>query len=100
MNKVWMGITIAALALATGTAVYAAADDDGGFRQMLPLMKQMHPDSSEQQLREMYSNCRGNGQDMSEMMKTGMMGGMTNSMMNGGSMPMDDRTGDSTAAIP
>ena len=43
-----------------GSAVYAASTDNGNgfFEQMLPTMKQMHPDLSDQQLKDMYSTCQ------------------------------------------
>lgn len=81
MKKIWIGLAAAAMVLALGTAVYAATDKDTGFKQMLPQMKQMHPDVSEQQLQEMYNNCNSNGNGMSGMMNDNA-GGMHN-MMNG-----------------
>jgi hypothetical protein len=33
---------------------------------MLPMMKQMHPNLSEEQLQKMYEQCRNNGEKMME----------------------------------
>lgn len=82
MKKVWIVLAAVAMVLALGTAVYAATDEDPGFQQMLPQMKQMHPDVSEQQLQEMYNNCSSSGNGMSGMMNGGA-GGMMQNMMNG-----------------
>jgi hypothetical protein len=90
MKKVWIVLATVAMVLALGTAVYAATDEDSGFKQMLPQMKQMHPNVSEQQLQEMYNNCKRNGNGMSGMMngkaddmKGNMMNGSMQNMMNG-----------------
>lgn len=82
MRKIWIVLAAVALVLALGTAVYAATDKDTGFKQMLPHMKQIHPDVSEQQLQEMYNNCNSNGNGMSGMMH----GGAGDMMGNNGSM--------------
>jgi len=71
MKKVWVVFATVALVLTLGTAAYAASNEDGGFKQMLPTMKQVHPNVSEQQLQEMYSKCQVNGQNTTGMMKNG-----------------------------
>jgi heme A synthase len=62
-KKKWLIVLGAAiLVLAIGTGAYAAADDNGfSFEQMLPFMKQMHPNFSDDQLEQMYNNCHGSG---------------------------------------
>jgi uncharacterized protein YpuA (DUF1002 family) len=87
MKKVWIVLAAVVMVLALGTAVYAATDEDSGFQKMLPQMKQMHPDVSEQQLQEMYNNCNSNSNSMSSMMNGGvtmgnMMNGSMQNMMN------------------
>ncbi|BCG60444.1 FAD/FMN-containing dehydrogenase [Paenibacillus sp. URB8-2] len=82
MKKTWIVLAAVTMVFALGTAVYAATDKDKGFQEMLPQMKQMHPDVSEQQLQEMYNNCKSNGKGMSGMMN-GEAGGMMGNMMNG-----------------
>lgn len=57
-NKFLAGIGVAVLTLGLGTAVYADANN-WSFRDMLPFMKQMHPEASEQQLYNMYESCHG-----------------------------------------
>lgn len=63
MKKLIVGIVTIALVLTLGSAVYAESNDGGqgtfNFGQMLPFMKQVHPDFSEQQLKDMYNNCHG-----------------------------------------
>lgn len=95
MKKVWIVLAAVAMVFALGTAVYAATDKDSGFNQMLPQMKQMHPDVSEQQLQEMYNNCSSNGSGMSGMMNGGGNGMMGN-MMNGS---MQNMMNNSPAAV-
>lgn len=80
MKKLWIVLGAALMVLALGTGVYAAADEGAGFKEMLPFMKQMHPDVSDQQLEEMYNQCHGNGNGMSGMMNS-KMGDMMKSRM-------------------
>lgn len=80
MKKILIGLTAAALVLGIGTAVYAAAADSGLFEQMLPMMKQMHPNMTDQQLQDMFNSCHSNGNG-----GTGM-NGMMGSFQRGGGM--------------
>ncbi|MGG1399924.1 hypothetical protein ABE288_19210 [Bacillus salipaludis] len=70
MKKIAMSIFSAALILAAGTAVFAAGNgnsDNGlNFEKMLPFMEKMHPNSSKEELKNMYKACHGNGGMMSE----------------------------------
>lgn len=58
-NKFLAGIGVAVLTIGLGTAVYGDVNE-WSFRDMLPFMKQMHPEASEQQLNDMYESCHGN----------------------------------------
>lgn len=86
MKKMWIGIATMALVMGIGTAgAYAAAtDNDNGnnnspnfFEQMLPHAKQMHPDLTDEQIKEMYNSCH-NG--------TGTQGMMNNTQLRGSMM--------------
>ncbi|MGG1614513.1 FAD/FMN-containing dehydrogenase [Paenibacillus phoenicis] len=92
MKKLWIGIATMALVMGIGTAgAYAATAENGTedsgkvnnqstFEQMLPHAKQMHPDLSEEQIREMYNSCHGgNGSGAKGMMNNTQMG---SNMMN------------------
>jgi hypothetical protein len=61
-KKVWLGLGVVVLALGVGTAVYAAEDGQSTFQEMLPFMKQMHPQWSDEQLENMYQSCHQNGE--------------------------------------
>lgn len=77
MKKLWIGISTAALVMGIGTAgAYAASDNNDVFKQMLPHAKQMHPNLTEKQLKEMHNNCHnsnGNGSEMQGMMNNKQM---------------------------
>lgn len=83
MKKVGILIAAVVVLMAVGTAaVYASTDEEAVPQQLLPLMKQMHPDSSDQQLQEMYNDCsyKENGRsDMMRGVEKGMMGEMMKS---------------------
>ncbi|MEH7095005.1 hypothetical protein [Neobacillus vireti] len=61
MKKFVVGMIGAAFILGAGTAVFAAGDgssNDGvSFERMLPFMQKMHPDSSKDELKDMYKAC-------------------------------------------
>lgn len=63
MKKFIAGIISASLILGSGTAIMAAGNDstDGlfNFGQMKPQMEEMHPDLTNQELKEMYESCHG-----------------------------------------
>jgi hypothetical protein len=93
MKKLWIGLMALVLVMGIGAAgVYAAAPDKdnntnnsrGTFEEMLPYAKQMHPDLTEQEIKDMYNNCHannGNGKGMGnrQMMNNSELHG---SMMN------------------
>lgn len=78
------------LALGIGTAAYAAEVGPGTFRDMLPFMKDMHPNLNDSELEQMYNSCHQQGRTygdqgrndghMPRMMDNNRMHG--NSMMN------------------
>ena len=75
MKKLWIGLMALVLVMGIGTAgAYAATNNDyndnGFFEKMLPYAKQMHPNLSEEQIKQMYDNCStSNGKGMSGMMR-------------------------------
>ena len=81
MKKWAIGILSSALILGAGTAVFAAGTNNSGegttFEKMLPFMQEMHPDSSKEDLQEMYNACHNNG---------GMMDGANQEGMNNKNM--------------
>lgn len=73
---VWVGAT--AIALIFGTAVYASGSgsDGSGYDQMVPHMKQMHPEMTDTQLEQMVQHCHGADREAVRgqgMMRRGMM---------------------------
>lgn len=85
MKKLWIGLSALVLVMGIGTAgAYAATannDTNGSsfFEKMLPFSKQMHPNLSEDQIKQMHDNCStSNG--------TGMSGMMQNSQYSRGMM--------------
>lgn len=81
MKKWAVGILSSALILGAGKAVFAAGINNSGvgsnFEEMLPFMQEMHPDSSKEDLQEMYNSCHQEG---------GMMEGTDQEGMNGENM--------------
>ncbi|MGG1676451.1 hypothetical protein ACIFOT_11975 [Neobacillus sp. NRS-1170] len=65
MKKFAVGILSTSLILGAGTAVFAAgtnnSDNGFSFEKMLPFMQKMHPNSSKEELKEMYKACHGKG---------------------------------------
>jgi len=65
MKKLAIGVLSAALILGAGTAVFAAGNTDSGdglsFENMLPFMQKMHPNSSKEDLQNMYNSCHKDG---------------------------------------
>lgn len=65
MKKLAVGVLSAAMILGVGTAVFAAGSNDSGdgfsFEKMLPFMQKMHPDSSKEDLQQMYKACHEDG---------------------------------------
>jgi hypothetical protein len=76
MRKWAVGILSSALVLGAGTAVFAAGTNNSGegssFEEMLPFMQEMHPDSSKEDLQEMYNSCHQEGGMMEGTNKEGM----------------------------
>jgi hypothetical protein len=63
LKKLMIGIMSIAFVLGAGTFALAQTDESGEsalpFKEMLPFMKEMHPDFSEDQLQQMYKRCHG-----------------------------------------
>lgn len=71
MKKYLIGIVALGLALGIGTSVLANTieDDIPSFKEMFPLMKQMHPDWTDEELETMYRFCHGEGSNDRGMMR-------------------------------
>lgn len=63
LKKLIIGIMSIAFVFGAGTFALAQTDEPGqtieNFKEMLPFMKEMHPDFSEDQLQQMYKACHG-----------------------------------------
>lgn len=63
MKKIIGGIFVATLVLGIDTWVFAYSNckDEGtlNFDQMFPFMKEIHPNLSENELKNMYNSCHG-----------------------------------------
>ncbi|WP_442596124.1 hypothetical protein [Neobacillus sp. D3-1R] len=61
MKKTIFSISLVSM-LAIGTAAFAAGNDTDlfNFEKMKPFMQQMHPNFSNEELKEMYDTCHGN----------------------------------------
>jgi uncharacterized protein YxeA len=63
MKKILIGIMSLAFVLGAGTFALAQTDESGeatlNFKEMLPFMKEMHPDFSDDELQQMYKACHG-----------------------------------------
>ena len=70
MKKLAIGILSAAFILGAGTAVFAAGNNNSSnssnFKEMVPTMQKMHPNSSKQELKDRYKSCYENGGMMDE----------------------------------
>ncbi|RHW37385.1 hypothetical protein D1B31_16630 [Neobacillus notoginsengisoli] len=66
-----LAIVLMSTAFVLGMGSFALAQTNGSgkailnFKEMLPFMQEMHPDSTEQELQEMYKACHGNGEESS-----------------------------------
>jgi hypothetical protein len=66
MMKKWVICLLSsAFILGAGTAVFATgtslSEDDFSFENMLPFMEKMHPNSTKEELEEMYDTCHKDG---------------------------------------
>ncbi|WHX98751.1 hypothetical protein [Neobacillus sp. DY30] len=77
MKRWAVGFLSSILILGAGTAVFAAGTNNSvesnNFEKLLPFMQKMHPDSSKEELQEMYNSCHKEG---------GMMDGTNQEGMN------------------
>lgn len=69
MKKLISGLFVLVSVFVLATAVFAVnKNDNKDWKEILPMMKQMHPNLSEEQLQKMYEQCRNNGDKMMEHM--------------------------------
>lgn len=70
MKKLWLGLAALVLVMGMGTSVYAASVDKEGsfFEKMLPFAKQMHPDLTDTQIKDMIDNCHSDSKNRGGMM--------------------------------
>ncbi|WP_232697377.1 hypothetical protein [Brevibacillus daliensis] len=63
------------LTLGVGTAAYADEAGLSTFKEMLPFMKEMHPNLSDSELEQMYNSChqRQGNENTQGMMKNNSM---------------------------
>jgi len=62
MKKKIVSIAITSiLVLGLGNVVFAHGGSENGwsFQEMLPHMKEVHPEMNEQQMKQMYQDCHG-----------------------------------------
>jgi hypothetical protein len=63
MMKIVLIVLGSMLIFGVGTVVMAAGNDavkeNGSFDKMKPFMEEMHPDFSNEELKEMYDSCHG-----------------------------------------
>lgn len=60
-KKMVISVVALALVLSVGTVAYAQGEGSFNFGQMLPHMKQMHPDLTTEELQDLYNSCHGTG---------------------------------------
>jgi hypothetical protein len=68
MKKIVLSVLGSMLIFGIGTVVMAAGNDavkeNGSFDKMKPFMEEMHPDFSNEELKEMYDSCHGDNGKM------------------------------------
>jgi hypothetical protein len=74
MKKMVISVLGSMLIFGVGTVVMAAGNESdkeiGTFEKMKPLMEEMHPDFSNEELKQMYDSCHGdNGKIMDQHME-------------------------------
>lgn len=76
MKKIVISTLSTLFILGLGTAVYAAGNNSEAdketmnFEKMKPMMEEMHPDFSNEELKEMFDTCHGkNGMMQDQNMK-------------------------------
>lgn len=64
-KKLIVGIFTGALILGAGTLTFAQTNDEGdglfNFERMKPFIEKMHPDLTEEEQKEMFDACHGEG---------------------------------------
>ncbi|ESU31255.1 hypothetical protein G3A_17910 [Bacillus sp. 17376] len=68
MKKLSLSFLGAALILGASTAAFAEEGTEGkgtfNFGQMKPLIEKMHPNLSDEEVKQMYNNCHGTNGSM------------------------------------
>ena len=63
MKKLTLSLLGTALILGASTVAFAEEGTDGkgtfNFGQMKPMIEQMHPELSDEEVKQMYNNCHG-----------------------------------------
>lgn len=63
MKKISLTLFSAALIIGASTSAFAEENKEGkgtfNFGQMKPMMKEMHPEMSNEELKNMYNDCHG-----------------------------------------
>ncbi|WP_059172032.1 hypothetical protein [Bacillus sp. FJAT-27445] len=69
MKKLAIVVMSTVFILGMGTFALAQTNGSGNaiqsFKEMLPFMQEMHPDSTDKELQEMYNACHKNDQEAS-----------------------------------
>lgn len=82
VKKLISGLFVLVSAFVLATAVFAAnKNENNDQKEMLSMMKQMHPKFSEEQLQKMYEQCQ-NTKNMNQMMEHMMNNSKMNQQMN------------------
>jgi hypothetical protein len=70
MKKIVLSILGSMLIFGLGTVVMAVGNDadkeNGTFEKMKPFMEEMHPDFSNEKLKEMYDSCHGDNEKIKD----------------------------------
>jgi transcriptional antiterminator len=86
MKKIVLSVLGSVLIFGVGTVVMAAGNDADkvkeSFEKMKPFMEEMHPDFSNEELKEMYDSCHGDVGKIKEQNMENMEDMDPESMMN------------------
>jgi hypothetical protein len=70
MKKIVLSVLGSMLIFGIGTVVMAGGNDTekekGTFEKMKPFMEEMHPDFSNEELKEMYDSCHGDNEKIQD----------------------------------
>jgi hypothetical protein len=86
VKKIVLSVLGSVLIFGVGTVVMAAGNDTdkekGSFEKMKPFMEEMHPDFSNDELKEMYDSCHGDNGKMKDQHMENMENMDPENMMN------------------